>query len=141
MSTPPARPPPNGVAHLPGAPTTRQRNGRLPAARMPALDELAERRRRGPELPHKSTDDQRSADRVEREGLHQQLIEATFDRAEAYERLGDFEHALQWLDRAAALSGGLTAAYQSQQARWAQAAALRPEPAAGAWKDDTQRTG
>ena len=78
---------------------------------------------------------------MEREGLHQQLIEATLDRAESYERLADFEHALQWLDRATALSGGLPAAYQAQRARWAQAAALRPEPAAGAWKDVTQRTG
>ena len=60
MSTLPARPSPNGVAHRPGTPTTRQCNGRL-AARMPELDELAERRR-GPELPHESTDDQRSAD-------------------------------------------------------------------------------
>ena len=130
MSTPP--PPSNVVAHLPGV-TARQRNGRSAAPRL--------RHRHGPAPPHGSTADGGWAESLGREVLHQQLIEATFDRAEAYERLGDFEHALQWLDRAAALSGGLPAAYQARQARWTRAAALRLEPAAGAWKDDTQRTG
>jgi hypothetical protein len=60
---------------------------------------------------------------------HQEIIEASFDRAEAYERLGDFEHALEWLDRAAAASGGLPPAYRAERARWARAAALRRQPA------------
>jgi tetratricopeptide (TPR) repeat protein len=59
---------------------------------------------------------------VRREELHQELIEATFDRAEAYERLGDFDRAVEWLDRAAAISGDLPPAYRARRARWVRAA-------------------
>jgi len=69
------------------------------------------------------------------------VIEASVDRAEAYARLGDFEHALEWLDRATAVSGGLPAAYRAQHAGWARAAALRPRPAAGDWKNPLARSG
>ena len=62
-----------------------------------------------PVLPHVSPDDRGWDERVAREVSHQQLIEASFDRAEAYERLGDPERALEWLDRAAVLSDGLRA--------------------------------
>ena len=64
--------------------------------------------------------------RASREVQHQEIIEASFDRAEAYGRLGDFEHALQWLDRAAVASGDLPLAYRARRARGAQEAALRP---------------
>jgi tetratricopeptide (TPR) repeat protein len=74
-------------------------------------------------------------ERVAHEARHQELIEATFDRAEAYERLGDFEQALEWLDRAAALGGGLPLAYRSRRALWARATARGPRPAAGDWKN------
>jgi tetratricopeptide (TPR) repeat protein len=70
-------------------------------------------------------------ERVAREVRHQELIEASFDRAEAYEHLGDFEHALEWLDRAAKLSGGLPAAYRARRARWERAAAVRLRPIRG----------
>lgn len=70
-----------------------------------------------------------------REGRHRELIEATLDRADAYQRLGDFEHALEWLDRAAAINGGLPAAYRAKRARCARAAAFRPRPAGGGWKN------
>jgi tetratricopeptide (TPR) repeat protein len=80
-------------------------------------------------------------ERVAHEARHQELIEATFDRAEAYERLGDFEQALEWLDRAAALDGGLPPAYRSRRALWARATARRPRPAAGAWKNHLGRAG
>ena len=82
-----------------------------------------------PNLPHESSDDR--GESTARDARHQEVIEASFDRAEAYERLGDFEHALEWLDRAAAVSGGLPAAYRAQRARWARAAALRPRAAGG----------
>jgi tetratricopeptide (TPR) repeat protein len=74
------------------------------------------------------------SERAAREARHQETIEASFDRAEAYERLGDFEHALEWLDRAAAVSGGLPPAYRARRARWARAAAVRPRAAGGDWK-------
>jgi hypothetical protein len=45
-------------------------------------------------------------------------IEAAFDHAEAHERLGDLELALDWLDRASALSGGLSPACLAQRARY-----------------------
>jgi tetratricopeptide (TPR) repeat protein len=80
-------------------------------------------------------------DRVAHEARHQELIEATFDRAEAYERLGDFERALEWLDRAAALCGGLPPAYRSRRALWARATARLPRPAAGDWTNHLGRAG
>jgi hypothetical protein len=81
-----------------------------------------------PDLPPESTDDPRWDDHVAREVQHQEVIEASFDRAEAYGRLGDFEHALEWLDRAAVASGGLPGAYRALRARWARAAGLRARP-------------
>jgi hypothetical protein len=50
---------------------------------------------------------------------HQALIEAALDRAEAYGRLGDFAHALEWLERSSALSGGLSPACAAQRANFA----------------------
>src|SRR5688572_24710975 len=44
--------------------------------------------------------------RVAHEVAHQARIEAAFDRAERCERLGDYERALEWLDRAEDLGGG-----------------------------------
>jgi hypothetical protein len=81
-----------------------------------------------PDLPPESTDDRRWDDHLAREVQHQEVIEASFDRAEAYGRLGDFEHALEWLDRAAVASGGLSGAYRALRARWARAAGLRARP-------------
>lgn len=46
-------------------------------------------------------------------------IEAAFDRADISERLGDFELAVDWLDRASALSGGLSPASRAQRAHCA----------------------
>jgi tetratricopeptide (TPR) repeat protein len=80
-------------------------------------------------------------ERLAHEARHQELIEATFDRAEAYERLGDFEQALEWLDRAAALGGGLPRAYRSRRALWARATARGPRPAAGDWKNNLGSAG
>jgi hypothetical protein len=60
---------------------------------------------------------------------HLDVIEASFERAAAYTRLGDYARALQWLDRAAALNGGLPPAYRAQRDRLARAAAVRPGPA------------
>lgn len=60
--------------------------------------------------------------RVAREVKHQARIEATYDRADACERLGDPEHALEWLARADALSGGLSPTCLAQRSRLAKAA-------------------
>jgi tetratricopeptide (TPR) repeat protein len=75
--------------------------------------------------PERSIGDRGSDEHLAREAQHQELIEATFDRAEAYARLGDFEHAVEWLDRAATLSGDLPPIYQRKRARWDRAP-LRP---------------
>jgi hypothetical protein len=56
---------------------------------------------------------------VEREMSRQATIEAAFDRADACERAGDFQLALEWLDRASVLSGGLSPACREQRARLA----------------------
>lgn len=61
-------------------------------------------------------------ERVAREVERQARIEATFDRADACERLGWFERALQWLHRADALSGGLSPTHLAQRSRLANAA-------------------
>ena len=55
--------------------------------------------------------------RVAREVDHQARIEAAFDRADAFDRLGDVELALEWLDEASALSGGLTPTYRAKRLR------------------------
>jgi hypothetical protein len=69
-------------------------------------------------------------ERVAREVEHQARIEATFDRADECERLGDFEHALVWLYRADALSGGLSPTYLTHRSRLANAAhSARRRPA------------
>lgn len=78
--------------------------------------------------PKKPTDQREWDELVAREAMHEEVIEASFDRAEAYERLGDFEHALEWLDRAAVLGGGLPPAYQAKRARWDRVAARRLRP-------------
>jgi hypothetical protein len=84
-----------------------------------------------PDLPQESLDDREWDKRVAREVRHQEVIEATFDRAEAYGRVGDIEQALAWLDRAATLSGGLPPAYRARRARWALSTAVRLRPTAG----------
>jgi hypothetical protein len=101
-----------GISTHTARPGPHQRNGRLAAA------------------PKESLGDREWDEQVGREALHQELIEATFDRAEAYARLGDFEHAVEWLDRAATLGGDLPPTYQVKRARWDRAS-LRPALAAG----------
>ena len=85
----------------------------------------------GHPAPGQPIDQQEWHELVAREAMHQEVIEASFDRAEAYERLGDFQQALEWLDRVAGLGGGLPPAYRAKRARWERAAAVRPRPAAG----------
>jgi hypothetical protein len=46
-------------------------------------------------------------------------IEAALDRADECERRGDFALALDWLDVASTLSGGLSASSRAQRARCA----------------------
>lgn len=96
-----------------------ERNGGPASVPEPSPGEYDGPPRAVPDLPHESLDDRGWDERVAREVSHQQLIEASFDRAEAYERLGDPERALKWLDRAAALSGGLPPAYRALHARCA----------------------
>jgi hypothetical protein len=55
--------------------------------------------------------------RVAREVAHQARIESAFDRADAFDRLGDLELALEWLDEADVLSGGLTPTYRDKRLR------------------------
>jgi tetratricopeptide (TPR) repeat protein len=133
MSTPSSRRSPS-IAARNARPGRHQRNGRPAAAGEPSPGSYNGRPRAVPDLPREPINDQRWDERIAREVRHQEVIEASFDRAEAYERLGDFEHALEWLDRAAALSGGLPAAFRARRARWARAAAVRPGPAGGDWK-------
>jgi hypothetical protein len=80
------------------------------------LDRIPARLTRGPE-------------RVARDVRHQEVIEASFDRADAYARLGDFDRALEWLDRAATASGGLPPSYRARRARWVRSTAVRPRQA------------
>jgi hypothetical protein len=56
-------------------------------------------------------------ERVAIEVRRQRLIEAAFDRSDGYARLGDDGQALDWLDRAEALSGGLSPAYRLVRTR------------------------
>ena len=76
-----------------------------------------------------------------REVRHQEVIEASVDRAEAYARLGDFDRAVEWLDRAATASGGLPPAYRAQRACWVRTTALRASQTGGYRKTRLARAG
>jgi tetratricopeptide (TPR) repeat protein len=128
------------IAARTARPGSRQGNGHLAAAPKRLSDEPAGRLRASPELRQESIDERDWDEAVPNEARHQEVIEASFDRAEAYGRLGDFEHALEWLDRAAALCGGVPSAYRAQRARWARASARRPRPTAGGWRDRLARS-
>jgi hypothetical protein len=103
-------------------------------------NESDRRPRAVPESPQESFHDRDWDDRVAREVRHQEVIEASFDRAEAYARVGDFEEALEWLDRAATLSGGLPRAYRAPRARWVSSPAmrLRATGGSGCWLGEPQ---
>jgi hypothetical protein len=117
------------------------RNG-YPAATPEISPTDSERRPRAiSDLPQEPDDDRKWDERVGREVRHQEVIEATFDRAEAYARLGDFEHAVEWLDRAATVSGGLPRAYRAQRQRWVRTTAIQPRRAGGNRKTRLGRTG
>jgi hypothetical protein len=111
------------VVRLAGA--RERRNGHPATAFDVSLGESDRRPRAVPELPQESLDDRDWDDRVAREVRHQEVIEASFDRSEAYARVGDFEEALEWLDRAARLSGGLPGTYRARRARWVSSPAMR----------------
>jgi hypothetical protein len=121
-------------------PLSLERKGPRAAAPLASPGGYNGRPRAVPDLPRKSVDDRTWDDeRTAREVRRQELIEASLERAAAYERLGDFERALEWLDRAAAPKGGLPVAYRLRRARCARAAALRPGPADGDWKGRAAR--
>jgi hypothetical protein len=84
-----------------------------------------------PDLRQEPLDDREWEKHVAREARHQEVIEASFDRAEAYARVGDLEQAVAWLDRAATLSGGLPPAYRARRARSALSTAVRLRPTGG----------
>jgi hypothetical protein len=101
------------------------RNG-YPAAVPELAPDVPEGRPRAvPDLPQELPDDREWDERVAREARHQEAIEASFDRAEAYARQGDFSSAVEWLDRAATASGGLPPSYRAQRARWVRNTAVR----------------
>jgi len=56
---------------------------------------------------------------IAREAVRQREIEAAFDRADACERAGDLQLALEWLDLAGELSGGLSPECRTQRAHLA----------------------
>src|SRR4051794_13154657 len=78
-----------------------------------------------PAAARQSPGDRAFDSQVAREVRHQEVVEATFDRAEAYARLGDFKRAVEWLDRAATAGGDLSATDRAQRARWARGAPNR----------------
>ena len=83
-----------------------------------------------PDAPYEAPEDREWDSRVELEVRHQEVIEAAFDLAEAHARLGDFERAVEWLDRAATAGGDLPATYRAQRARWARGASGDRRPRA-----------
>ena len=84
-----------------------------------AAARLAQPPAAAPESRIESPEDREWNGRVAAEVRHQEIIEATFERAEAYARLGDFKRAVEWLDRAATVGGALSARDCAQRARWA----------------------
>jgi hypothetical protein len=110
------------------------RNG-YPAAAPELAPVAPEARLRAlPDLPQELPDHREWEGRVAREVRHQEVIEASFDRAEAYARLGDFDRAVEWLDRAATAGGGLPPTYRAQRARWVRTTAVRPRRTGGGYR-------
>jgi hypothetical protein len=107
------------------------RNGHPAAARELSPGESDRFLRAVPDLRQEPLDDREWQKHVAREARHQEVIEASFDRAEAYARVGDLAQAVAWLDRAATLSGGLPPAYRARRARWALSTAVRLRPTGG----------
>ena len=107
----------------------RHRTG--PIALLPerALNEPRWQRHDPSEVPCESLAGREWDGRVAREVSHQARIEAAFDRAEGCERLGDFRCALEWLDRAEDLGGGLPPEYRARRARLAGQLTRRPPSA------------
>jgi hypothetical protein len=56
--------------------------------------------------------------RIGREARYEALIEAAFDRADAYAREGNLERALEWLSEAENLAGGLPDEYVERRRFW-----------------------
>jgi hypothetical protein len=83
-----------------------------------AAARLAQRPAAAPRSLSESVEDREWDGQVDREVKHQEVIEATLDRAEAYARLGDFKLAVEWLDRAAEVGGDLSAIDRAQRADW-----------------------
>lgn len=125
----------SGITAYIGNPALEPREARPHRPPDGGVNELAQRRLAARDRPRESPDGQAWDQLVAREVLHQELIEASFDRAEAHARLGDFEQAVVWLDRAGVLAGGLPGAYRGQRANWVRAGAVRAGPGAGEWKD------
>ena len=82
------------------------------------MDEPRGRRHDPFEVAPKSVDREWDG-RVAREVAQQARIEAAFNRVDACGRQGDFERALERLERAEELAGGLPPAYSAQRTRWA----------------------
>jgi hypothetical protein len=117
------------------------RNGYPAAAAELAPGVPKGRPRAVPDLPQELPDGREWDERVAREVRHQEVIEASFDRAEAYSRLGDFDRAVEWLDGAATVSGGLPPAYHAHRARWARTTAVRARQTGGDRKARLARAG
>jgi hypothetical protein len=107
----------------------------------PSSDGFDWRPRAVPDLPSEVLDDREWDGRVAREVRHQEVIEASFDRAEAYARVGDFDRAVEWLDRAVTASGGLPPIYRAHRARWVRTTGLRPWRPGGDRKTRLARAG
>jgi hypothetical protein len=90
-----------------------------------AAERLAQPPAATAEPPHESPEDREWDVQVAREVRHQEVVEATFDRAEAYARLGDFKRAVEWLDRAAGVAGDLSAMDRVHRASWIRGMAHR----------------
>jgi hypothetical protein len=96
----------------------RRRNGPVAVPSQRAMDEPLGRRHDPFEVACESVGREWDG-RVAREVAQQARIEAAFDRVDACGRLGDFGRALEWLERAEELAGGLSPSYSAQRARWA----------------------
>jgi len=117
------------------------RNGYPAAAPELAPDVPEGRPRAVPDIPQALPDDREWDESVTREVRHEEVIEASLDRAEAYARLGDFARAVEWLDRAATASGGLPPAYRAQRERWVRTTAVRPSQTGGYGKSRLAQAG
>jgi hypothetical protein len=78
------------------------------------------------DLPQEQVEDRQWDERVEREVRHQEVVEATSIERTRMRVWATSSTQFEWLDRAAAVNGGLARAHRARRRRWVRTPAIQP---------------